>query len=144
MPVIGVATSGWGLDQFRDYAAGIHYCFGAPLARLEAQIALGEIALGELARRLENPRLVTTRRHHIGPILCCALHLLVEFDNLAPAQPGAASRPREPEEQPSRRAPDAIAAVRVGNGSREVDQPTHTHDRGGSNDRSNESKPGGF
>ncbi|MFI8287942.1 cytochrome P450 [Streptomyces sp. NPDC085614] len=33
--------------------SGIHSCFGAPLARLEAQIALSE-----LARRMENPRLL--------------------------------------------------------------------------------------
>lgn len=35
------------------FGSGIHYCFGAPLARVEAQIALGE-----LVRRLDGPRLV--------------------------------------------------------------------------------------
>lgn len=36
-----------------SFGSGVHSCFGAPLARLETQIALGE-----LFRRLVNPRLV--------------------------------------------------------------------------------------
>jgi len=84
-------------DQHLAFSSGIHYCFGAPLARLEAQIALGE-----LARRLENPRLVTDPPpYRPNPVLRGPLHLPVEFDHVAPAQPTAATRPQEPEEQPS-------------------------------------------
>jgi len=40
-------------NQHLGFSQGIHYCFGAPLARLEVQIAVGEFV-----RRVENPRLV--------------------------------------------------------------------------------------
>ncbi|MFB7668621.1 cytochrome P450 [Kitasatospora sp. NPDC056138] len=40
-------------NQHLGLGSGIHNCFGAPLARLEAQLALTE-----LVRRLDNPRLV--------------------------------------------------------------------------------------
>jgi cytochrome P450 len=85
-------------DQHLGFGGGIHYCFGAPLARLETQIALGEFA-----RRLEHPRLVTDPPpYRPNPVLRGPLHLLVEFDHIAPAQPTAATTGGyEPEEQPA-------------------------------------------
>jgi cytochrome P450 len=72
-------------DQHLAFSSGIHYCFGAPLARLEAQIALGE-----LARRLEHPRLVADPPpYRTNPVLRGPLHLLVEFDHVTAAQPTA-------------------------------------------------------
>jgi cytochrome P450 len=41
-------------NEHFGFGRGIHYCVGAPLARMEMQIALSE-----LVRRLVNPRLVT-------------------------------------------------------------------------------------
>jgi len=40
-------------NQHFGFGSGVHSCFGAPLARIEAQIALSV-----LARRLEDPRLL--------------------------------------------------------------------------------------
>ncbi|MGW3207558.1 cytochrome P450 [Streptomyces sp. NPDC001135] len=40
-------------NQHLGFSQGIHFCFGAPLARLEVQIAVGEFV-----RRVQNPRLV--------------------------------------------------------------------------------------
>jgi cytochrome P450 len=40
--------------EYLGFGGGAHYCFGAPLARPETQIALTQ-----LTRRLENPRLVS-------------------------------------------------------------------------------------
>jgi cytochrome P450 len=58
------------------FGSGIHYCFGAPLARVEAQIALAE-----LARRLERPRLVADPPpYRPSPILRGPRELLVEVD----------------------------------------------------------------
>jgi cytochrome P450 len=69
------------------FGGGIHYCFGAPLARPEAQIALTE-----LVRRLENPRLVTDPPpYRPNPVLRGPRHLPITFDRVAPA-PAARGR----------------------------------------------------
>ena len=63
------------------FFGGIHYCFGAPLARTEAQVALLQ-----LARRLINPRLVTDPPpYRPNPELRGPRHLLVEYDGVAAA-----------------------------------------------------------
>jgi cytochrome P450 len=79
-------------NQHLGFGGGIHYCFGAPLARLEAQTALTA-----LARRLENPRLVDDPPpYRQSPVLRGPRHLLVEFDRVAPASEAAgAAVPRE-------------------------------------------------
>ncbi len=72
------------------FGGGIHYCFGAPLARPETKIALTE-----LARRLEIPRLVTDPPpYRPNPLLRGPRHLAVEFDRIAPA-PSARELPRQ-------------------------------------------------
>lgn len=65
-------------NQHLGFGSGIHYCFGAPLARVEAQIALTELAC-----RLENPRLVVDPPpYRPNPVLRGPLHLLVEIDGV--------------------------------------------------------------
>jgi cytochrome P450 len=65
-------------NEHLGFSQGIHYCFGAPLARLEVQIAISEFV-----RRVENPRLVVDpppyRRNQIfrGP-----RELLVDIDGI--------------------------------------------------------------
>jgi cytochrome P450 len=65
-------------NEHLGFSQGIHYCFGAPLARLEVQAAVGEFV-----RRVENPRLVDDpppyRRNQIfrGP-----RHVLVDIDGI--------------------------------------------------------------
>jgi cytochrome P450 len=64
-----------------SFFGGVHYCFGAPLARVETQVALPQ-----LARRLVNPRLVADPPpYRPNPELRGPSHLIVEFDALAPA-----------------------------------------------------------
>jgi cytochrome P450 len=68
-------------NEHLGFGGGIHYCFGAPLARPETQIALTE-----LARRLENPRLVADPPpYRRSPALRGPRHLLVEFDGVSAA-----------------------------------------------------------
>ncbi len=73
-------------NQHLSYGSGIHYCYGAPLARVEAQVALPE-----LARRMVNPRLVTDPPpYRSSPELRGPRHLLVTCDAVAPAAHEAA------------------------------------------------------
>ncbi|MEU6814273.1 cytochrome P450 [Streptomyces sp. NPDC046860] len=66
--------------QHLGFGSGIHSCFGAPVARLETQIALAE-----LARRLQNPRLVADPPpYRPNAVLRGPRHLTVAFDGLAP------------------------------------------------------------
>ncbi|MGW5324799.1 cytochrome P450 [Streptomyces sp. NPDC004014] len=61
-------------NQHLGFGSGIHLCFGGPLARRETQIALTE-----LARRLDGPRLVTDPPpYRRSPILRGPIHLPVE------------------------------------------------------------------
>jgi cytochrome P450 len=61
-----------------SFSAGIHYCLGAPLARLE-----GRIVFAELARRLVNPRLGALD-YRDNRVLRGPSRLEVEFDELLP------------------------------------------------------------
>jgi len=75
-------------NEHLAFNSGIHYCFGAPLARVEAQVALPA-----LARRLVNPRLVTDPPpYRPSPELRGPRHLTVDIDGIVPAAEAA----REP------------------------------------------------
>jgi cytochrome P450 len=63
------------------FGSGIHLCFGAPLARAEAQIAFPL-----LLRRLENPRLVTDPPpYRPSPVLRGPEHLPIEVERVRPS-----------------------------------------------------------
>ncbi|MFJ2865785.1 cytochrome P450 [Kitasatospora sp. NPDC087314] len=65
-------------NQHLGFGSGLHNCFGAPLARLEAQIALTE-----LTRRLDNLRLVEDPPpYRQNAVLRGPRHLAVAFDGL--------------------------------------------------------------
>ncbi|MEU0371215.1 cytochrome P450 [Streptomyces sp. NPDC006283] len=66
--------------QHLGLGSGIHSCFGAPLARLEAQFALSE-----LARRLENPRLLEDPPpYRQNAVLRGPRHLSIACDGIGP------------------------------------------------------------
>lgn len=65
-------------NEHLGFSQGIHFCFGAPLARLEVQIAVGEFV-----RRVQNPRLVEDPppyRHN--QIFRGPRHVLVDIDGI--------------------------------------------------------------
>jgi len=63
------------------FGSGIHYCFGAPLARVEAQIALTEFV-----QRLSRPRLVVDPPpYRPSPTLRGPQQLLIEVDGVQSA-----------------------------------------------------------
>ena len=66
-------------NEHFGFGRGIHICVGAPLARMETQIALNG-----LVRRLVNPRLVTDPPpYREGSLLRGPLHLAVTFDDIS-------------------------------------------------------------
>ena len=65
-------------NEHLGFFTGIHYCFGAALARQEAQVALTE-----LARRLDNPRLLQDPPpYRQNPTLRGPRHLPVTIDGI--------------------------------------------------------------
>lgn len=67
-------------NQHFGFGNGIHYCFGAPLARLEVQISLHA-----LVSRLINPRLVIDPPpYRQSAVLRGPRHLLVDIDGIKP------------------------------------------------------------
>ena len=65
-------------NQHLGFGGGIHSCFGAPLARLE-----GQLALRELARRLVSPRLVQDPPpYRFNPTLRGPRELRIVFDSV--------------------------------------------------------------
>lgn len=65
-------------NQHLAFGGGPHYCFGAPLARLE-----GRIMITEWARRVENPRLlIDPPPYGPNPRLRGPHHLLVDYNRI--------------------------------------------------------------
>lgn len=65
-------------NEHLGFGGGIHYCVGAPLARLEASLALPE-----LVRRLVQPRLVVDPPpYRANAVLRGPEHLLIAFEHL--------------------------------------------------------------
>ncbi|HUK68325.1 MAG TPA: cytochrome P450 [Streptosporangiaceae bacterium] len=69
-----------GYNQHLGFGSGLHYCFGAPLARIEAYRSLTTFA-----RRLANPRLAADPPpYRPSPVLRGPIHLPVAYDELLP------------------------------------------------------------
>jgi cytochrome P450 len=67
-------------NEHLGFGSGIHYCFGAPLARIEAQVSLAA-----MAGRLVNPRLAADPPpYRPSPVLRGPVHLPVTYDALLP------------------------------------------------------------
>jgi cytochrome P450 len=67
-------------NRHLGFGSGVHSCFGAPLARIEAQIALTE-----LTRRLDNPRLLQDPPpYRVNPILRGPRQLPLGFKAIRP------------------------------------------------------------
>jgi cytochrome P450 len=65
-------------NQHLGFGSGIHSCFGAPLARIEAQIAFPE-----LLRRLMQPRLVADPPpYRTSPLLRGPAHLFIDVEGM--------------------------------------------------------------
>ncbi|MCK2212246.1 cytochrome P450 [Actinomadura sp. ATCC 31491] len=68
-------------NEHLGFGGGAHYCFGAPLARLETQIVLGE-----LVRRLRAPRLVADPPpYRPSAVLRGPRHLVIDYAGVDPA-----------------------------------------------------------
>jgi cytochrome P450 len=67
-------------NEHLGFGSGLHYCFGAPLARIEAYAALTA-----MAGRLVNPRLAADPPpYRPSPVLRGPVHLPVTYDRLLP------------------------------------------------------------
>jgi cytochrome P450 len=64
-------------NQHLGFGSGVHSCFGAPLARLEAQIALRLFF-----ERVVNPRLVGEPRYRPSPLLRGPGELIVAYNGV--------------------------------------------------------------
>ena len=73
-----------GTREHLAFAAGPHFCLGAPLARLEATIALGAIAQRVAGARLDEPALAYRPNFNLrGPE-----RMVVTFDEIRPPAAG--------------------------------------------------------
>ena len=86
-------------NEHLGFGGGVHYCFGAPLARAETQIALTE-----LVARLDNPRLLADPPpYRANPLLRGPRHLPVAYGRVLPAGATGVPHPRRGAEQPAGR-----------------------------------------